>query len=308
MEEDLFNFEDPQDPIEQPEVAVPEEVPEQLDSDKTYLDMLLEARGIDKDNIQVYDEENNLTNVQFDSLTEQEKFDILNSEDTPAIDDDELQTLNYLRQNKMTLNDFANWQKQLGVQEYLSQQAPTTELDSYTDEEVIAYDLIQRFGDQMTDQEIDAEIEKLKETPETFAKRVGLLRQSYKEEALAQQKLYEQQEATKRAEDEKVFINTYNTALQGIDSIQGIELDNNDKNELMQFVLQKDQNGRTEFSKAMDDPASVLQMAWFLLHGEDAMSDVVDYFKKEISKREKNAGTRVATRPKQTTQSDSFKF
>lgn len=316
MEDDFFKFEEPQEPQEiQPndEVQVEETFeeftePQEETHEQSYLDLLLQAKGLNKDEIQIYDENNNLTKVPFDSLSEQEKFDVLSGADTPAIDDSELQVLNYLRQNNMSLQDFADWQKQVGVQEYLAQQQPVSEIDSLTDEEVVAYDFIKRFGDSLSDEEVDNEVERLKSDPEAFSKRVQLLRTAYKNEEEAQKKLYEDQETTKRQEDEKAFISAYNTALQNIDSIQGIELDSSDKNELMQFVLAKDQSGRTELSKALDDPESVLKMAWFLRHGEDAMNSVIDYFKSEITKRERGNGARVVNRQTKQSVPDAFKF
>lgn len=313
MEDDLFKFEDTQEPVPSNEVQEPETFEEFTDTqddspEQSYLDMLLEAKGLNKNEISIYDENNNLTKVPFDSLSEQEKFDVLNNVDSPAIDDSELQVLNYLRQNNMSLQDFADWQKKVGVEEYLAQQQPVTEIDGFTDEEMVAYDLIKRFGESMTNEEIDNEVERLKSNPEAFAKKVQLLRNAYKEEEVAQQKLYEEQESTRRQEDEKAFINAYNTALQGMDSIQGIELDNSDKNELMQFVLTKDQSGRTELSKALDNPESVLKMAWFLMHGEEAMNNVVDYFKSEITKRERGNGARVVNRQTKQSVPDAFKF
>ena len=111
MEDDFFKFEEPQEPQEiQPndEVQVEETFeeftePQEETHEQSYLDLLLQAKGLNKDEIQIYDENNNLTKVPFDSLSEQEKFDVLSSADTPAIDDSELQVLNYLRQNNMSL-------------------------------------------------------------------------------------------------------------------------------------------------------------------------------------------------------------
>ena len=48
------------------------------DSSKDYISRLLESRGIDRNRVQILDEEGNPTEVSFDSLSEQDKFDILN--------------------------------------------------------------------------------------------------------------------------------------------------------------------------------------------------------------------------------------
>ena len=258
------------------------------DSSKDYISRLLESRGIDRNRVQILDEEGKPTEVSFDSLSDQDKFDILNYQDDPVLPEDhEIQMINFLRQNNMTLQDFAEWQRQEAIQEYLAGQAPTSDIDSYSDEEIVAYDYIKRFGESMSDEEIDAEIERLKADPEAFAKRVSLLRNAFKAEEEAQAKLYQDQEAAVRQENESMFINTYHQALAKIDNIQNVELDDNDRDELLRFVLEKDQANRTGLSKAMDNPENVLKMAWYLLHGEECNNAMIDYFQKEISKRSK---------------------
>lgn len=267
-----------------------------VETSKDFISMLLESKGIDRSKIQIVDEEGNPTEVSFDSLSNQDKFDILNYQDDPVLPaDHEIQTLNFLRQNNMTLQDFAEWQRQEAIQEYLAQQAQTSDIDSYSDEEIVAYDYIKRFGESMSDEEIDAEIERLKADPEAFAKRVSLLRNAFKAEEEAQAKLYQDEEAAKHAENEKMFVDTYHQAMAGIESIQNTELDDNDRDELLRFVLEKDQANRTGLSKAMDNPENVLKMAWYLLHGEERVDAMIDYFQKEISKRSK-PGPRVVTK------------
>lgn len=282
------------------------------ESSKDYISMLLESRGIDRNKVQILDEEGNPTEVSFDSLSEQDKFDILNYQDDPVLPaDHEIQTINFLRQNNMTLQDFAEWQRQEAIQEYLAQQQTTSDIDSYSDEEIVAYDYIKRFGESMSDEEIDAEIERLKADPDAFAKRVTLLRNAFKAEEEAQAKLYQDEAAAQQAENEKMFVDTYRNAMASIDSIQNTELDDNDRDELLQFVLEKDQANRTGLSKAMDNPENVLKMAWYLLHGEERVDAMIDYFKKEISKRSKPV-PRVVTKQvgerKTTSREDEFIF
>ena len=277
--------------------------------EKDYVSRLLESRGIDRKRVQVVGEDGSVSEVNFDDLSDQDKFDILSYQDEPVLPEDhEIEIINYLRQNNMSLQDFAEWQRQEAIQEYLSSQQPASEIDNYTDEEVIAYDFIRRFGEDMTDEEIDTEIERLKGDPDAYAKRVALLRGSFKAEEEAQMKLYQDQENSRALENEQMFVNTYYAAASNIDSIQNIELDNNDRDELLRFVLEKDQANRTGLSKAMDNPDNVLKMAWYLLHGEECSNAMIDYFQKEITKRSKS-GPRAVNKTKNTAPpTDEFKF
>jgi len=315
MEEnqDLFQFEDPQeenlnleDNVDNQDI---EDIYEEEDFNNTdnpepepdYISRLLEARGFKDKVIQITDENGETSNVNFDDLSDQEKFDLLSDhEESTLPSDEELKTLNFLRTNNMTLEDFAKWQREQGVQEYLASQSPITEFDEFTDDEMIAYDFIQRFGEEMSDEEIDAEIDRLKADPDAYAKRVNLLRASYKSEAEAQSKLYEQEEQTRNQAAEEEFKTAYINAAGNINYIHGMDLDNNDRQELLDFVLTKDAANRTGLSKALDNPESVLKMAWYLLHGEETYDNTVDYFKKEIAKRSKENNTRVINRARQT--------
>lgn len=320
FEQDMFGWEDVDDNGQV--VSTPEE-PQLEDSDVSYEDSdfeghgdnevvsdyvttLLKEKGIARDNIQVFDEDNNQTSVKFDDLTDEQKADILRGEAVgPQLSDAEIETLNYLRSNNMSLQDFADWQKKQAIDDYLASQQPTSEIDIYSDDEIVAYDLIKRFGDEMTDEEIDAEIDRLKSDENAYAKRVALLRNSYKSEAEAQAKLYADQQTQQQKEFTDSFVNAYYNAANDLNDIQGITLDNQDKSELLDFVLNKDAADRTAFYKALDDPNAVLKMAWFLLHGEEAFNQTVDYFKGEIAKREKGT-PRAVTRQRTTAPKSAF--
>ena len=327
MEEDYFNFEGFENTDPEPGQETTQTQEEQFTDDNLVyedgdfneepkespdlISKLLEARGINPQKIQIYDEDDKLTEVPFSELSDDEKFEILSMDNSQSVmpTDDELEILNYLRKNGMSLKDFAEWQKQVGVQEYMANQQPHSEIDDYSDDEIIAYDFIQRFGDQMTDEEIDTEIERLKTDEEAYKKRVDLLRATYKSEAEAQAKLYEEQEKSQAEANMAAFRSAYIDSAKTLDDIQGISLDDNDKEELLQFVLTKDVANRTGFSKAMDDPANVLKMAWFLLHGEESFDATVDYFKKEIAKRDKtNKQPRAVSRSTAQKATDAFKF
>ena len=57
-----------------------------------------------------------------------------------------------------------------------------------------------------------------------------------------------------------------------------------DKNELASFILDADATGVRHFHKALNDPSTVVKMAWYALKGEEAFAQVSDYYRQEISK------------------------
>jgi len=63
-----------------------------------------------------------------------------------------------------------------------------------------------------------------------------------------------------------------------------VDMDDNDKNELYQFLTGYDNAGVSYLQKALNDPETLVQMAWFALKGEDVINSISDYYKSEITK------------------------
>jgi hypothetical protein len=66
-------------------------------------------------------------------------------------------------------------------------------------------------------------------------------------------------------------------------------MDSDDMQDLYDFITTTDNAGNNWFSKALNDPDSVVQMAWFLLNGEKMIQDTVDYYNNEITKVRKES-------------------
>lgn len=289
--------------------------------DNDYINQLLEAKGINRNSIEITEEDGTVTTTTFDDLSNEDKLALL-SEEAPednGITDNDLEIINYFRANRInSLQEFVNGIAQQAVADYVASQqnAPNSDIDSYSDDEIIAYDLINKFGDNMTDDEIDAEIARLKEDEDAYNKRVNLLRTYYKNEEDAQRRLYEDDQAAQKEANTIAFQQAYGHAANNLNTIQGIDLEDEDKQDLLDFVLTKDSFGKTEFSKALDDPEKVLKMAWFLKNGEEAAEATKNYFAQLLAKEraaKPKAQTRVVSRPnpKQATtskQNNSFKF
>lgn len=53
--------------------------------------------------------------------------------------------------------------------------------------------------------------------------------------------------------------------------------------ELYDFITGFDAAGNNHFNKALADPKVVVQMAYFALNGQRLLDDITDYFQKEIT-------------------------
>jgi len=289
-----------------------------------YVDQLLKSKGIDRNNIEITEEDGTVSTVNFDDLSDEDKVNLLSDESvyktsTNPITDQDIELLNYFRANRInSLQEFVDGIAQQAVADYIAntQNIPDSDIDGYSDDEIIAYDLIKKFGSDMSDEEIDAEINRLKEDEDAFNKKVDLLRTYYKNEEEAQRQLYENDMAAQRQADVENFQNAYVNAISNIDTIQGIDLEDQDKQDLLDFVLTKDQFGQTEFAKALNDPEAVLRMAWFLNNGENAAEATRNYFASLLSQQRAQSAskqTRVVSRTNSTSNknnktNNSFKF
>ena len=76
-----------------------------------------------------------------------------------------------------------------------------------------------------------------------------------------------------------------------MDSIGSLDvsLDDDDKEEIADFILGRDQAGNSYLGKALNDPDTLTRMAWFALRGADALDNIQEYFSKQITEVRKQA-------------------
>lgn len=262
--------------------------------DNSALGRYLRSIGISNpDKIKFEGEDGNIEEVNWDSLSEDEKFNILSTDqDDPELDldDAEIDLINRIRLSKMSVNDFVNSIHQQGVksaqQAYAQQQQQeyTYTVDDLSDEELYVLDLQARIED-ISDEEIEEALDRARSNETLFAKEVAGLREDYKrledERNLKEQALIQQQQ-------EEQFAVFSNNIIDGINSFTNvgsldIDLNDDDKNQLYQFITGVDSSGVNYFARALSDPETVVKTAWFAMHGEDVINSIEDYYKQQIA-------------------------
>lgn len=296
----------PQEPVQQAQEPVDESDPEDDPSDEpsdeqdpkendvdnsSALDRYLKTKGIsDPSKIKFENEDGNIEELDWDSLSEDEKFNILSTElDNPELDldDEEIDLINRIRLSKMSVNDYLSAIHQQGVsQASQAQQQPeyTYTVDDLSDDELYVLDLQARIED-ISDEEIQEALDRAKSNETLFAKEIAGLREDYKrledERNLREQALLEQQQ-------QEQFTQFSNSIVNGINSFNSIgsldvELTDEDKNTLYTFITGTDSAGVNHFAKALSDPETIIKTAWFAMHGEDVINSIEDYYKKQIA-------------------------
>ena len=250
-----------------------------------YLTKFLKSRNIDRNKIRFQNEDGTIEEVAFDDLDDDEKIAILSEQEELPITDQEIEDINYLRDHDINLADFAKLQREQAIKEYLEQNStPKYEVDNMTDDQLFVYDLLNRYGEELTNEEIDTELERAKENEELFTKKMTFLRNQYKEQETANKQAAETQEKQKYEAEKQELINALTSAAINTTELQGVELEDADRNEVLDFLLNEDAQGRTEFSKLLSDPEAIFKMAWFMKYGESTFNTTVDYFKNELAK------------------------
>jgi hypothetical protein len=122
-------------------------------------------------------------------------------------------------------------------------------VDDYTDEELYVLDLKARLGDTMTDDEILTTLQKELEAPEIFKKKVDALRKEYK--ALEEQEvaLREKQNTDAKEAQHNEYKTSITELVNSVEDVGGVILEDPDKVEMIQFLVERDVNGQTAFDK-----------------------------------------------------------
>lgn len=259
------------------------------ESQEDFMDTFLRSRGIDdKSKIKFENEEGEIEEVNWDSLDNKDKFNILSSsESTPeeGLDDSEIQLINAIRSSGMNPSEYLNYISSNAVQNYTeNNQSPDFEINQYSDEELFLMDLISRTEGITEDEAVEA-LDKAKSNEELFKKQVNAIRNEY-QEAETQNQLQAQAEQEQQLQQQyETFTNQIVDEINGLTEIQGydLNLENDDMQTLYDFITGQDAAGNNYFAKALSDPKILVKTAWLALNGDQMINDITSYFQREIA-------------------------
>ena len=271
---------------------------EDLD-DEDLITSILKSRNIDPEAVNIEDESGNINIVKFSDLSKEEQLDILNAQDIQDnnedseydLDDDEIDLINAIRNANLSPKEYLNNYRDQILREAYQQDASNT-VDSLTDDELFLADLRSKVPD-ITDDEATQALEIEKTNEDLFNKKMNAMRDSYKQLEAQQleqsQNEAKQQEAERYAEFENQIVNAIQDASNGIDLGNSMSLawTTDDMNEIASFILDEDATGQRYLAKALSNPQTLVEMAWFALKGKEALSQISDYYKAQITEASK---------------------
>ena len=273
--------------VDDPNHQEPPQVGTQEEEDNIIID-ILKSKGIaDPEKIKFQEEDGQEVTRAWKDLTKEEQMNIITGSVTePAATaaptdeytDEEKQFIAYLRSNGLTPTQYS---------EQLAQPEPPAQytIDSLTDEDLFLLDLQARVED-VTEEELQKALEAAKADETLFKKQMEGIRKEYQK---LEDNNRQQQEAIAQEQENQqwnAFVDTITDKIDGFNSVEGIdvELDDNDKQVLADFILERDETGVSNLGKALNDPESLVTIAWWALNGDKLVDDMTTMFKEQIQK------------------------
>ena len=278
LDDDDFGLEYNQEPS-------PGQEPSNQDGNDDFLADFLKTRGIDDTSkIKFEDEQGNIEERSWDSLSNEEKLNILNTpieqepEENNQLSDEEVQLLNQIRESNLSPSEYI---KQIQGEQVV--QEPQYKIDDLSDDELFLLDLESRVG-ELTDEMAAQALSNAKQNEELFNKQVEGIRKEYKEREDYQLQQEQAEIAQQQQEAYNQFQDNIINSIDNFDSIGNLNLnfEDSDKEELAQFMLSRDEAGNNYLWQALQDPETLVKAAWFILNGEEALNNISDYFINQI--------------------------
>ena len=279
-----------QEPDPKPEKEGNQETtpPSEGDQEDDLTTEVLKLRGISNpDKIKFEDESGAITERSWDSLTKEEQINILadqreHQETTNELAEDEIDLINAIRNSGMSVQDYMRT-----ITPQINQPQDTNQFDTMSDEDLYAFDILNKVGnDNITDEELDAALEAAKANETLFKKTVDGLRQQYNRLQEEQKQNIANQQQAAAQQRYQAFANVINNQIDNFNSFAGqpIQLSNQDKDNLSEFMLALDEDGSSGLGKALQDPKLLTKAAFWLLNEQELIA--------ELQKQQQDAYTR----------------
>lgn len=277
------NYSEPTEPIELDSIF---DDGDGTDSTVSAVDKYLQSKGFENSEVTIYDENDEEIKVNFHELSSDEQLDILSSITTKErgaqLYADEQEWINELRKNNLDFDSFLELYKNSIMEELGATQEDSYEIDAYDDRELFLLDLKNKYD--LTDEELQSELEKELQNEELFEKKVAKTRAEYKELETQYRQMQEQEFARQQEQEYQHFAQQMVGIATNINEFHGLELEDDDKNDTLSYMLDLDDNGVSQLARDLQDPEKLYAVAWYLRHGNDAFKIIENAHESEISK------------------------
>lgn len=277
-------------------------------TDSDVLTEFLKNYGVENGKITYENDNGDTEEVNFNELDSAEQLNILKELTTPNLSQNEIDTINFLRQHNVTFQDAVEYYSRIAVENFIRTNGPVPKdyaIDEYTDDELYFADLKAKYPN-MTDEEIQSDVEAAKENEELFKKKADSIRSQYKANEDERARYYQQQQA----EQMKAYDNAIKQSITNFNEISldykdskadSLVIDNKMKNDVYRYIMQVDESGVSQFAKDLQDPNILVKIAWLALNADDAISDITNYWKNELKTSRRGETQKPRQQQSQTT-------
>ena len=299
-----------------------------------FITTYLKEYGIaDPSKLQFEDEDGNIVEKDFNTLTDEEKLTVLKELADPGYTDYEKQVVDYLRKNNATLDDVIEYYQKKAIEDYLNENPDQVHhrsysIDEYSDDELYLADLKNKYPD-FTDDELNSKLESAKLNEDLFGKEVNAIRASLKQQEEDEIKHQEEVEAQSYQE----LQNNLQAAMADFTEIlldpddksqdaMALQIEDADRNVMLRYLLERDKDGKSQLVKDLEDPKALIELAYYRTRERDNLTGLTRYWKnilaterkqkaslqKELDKyKNKENNSSVVTQPKPRNQKPSTK-
>lgn len=262
-----------------------------------FINAYLNEHGIsDPTKIQMQNENGEVEEVDFNSLSEEDKLGILRSLSDPGYTDYEKQVVNYLRQNNVTLDQVIEYYQNQAIEEYLKQNPDSApqrvySIDEYTDDEVYLADLKSKYPD-FSDEELNAKLDSAKLNEELFGKEVAAIRDNYhkieEEEARQQQELEAQSYQELQNNIQNAMGNFTEIVLDPEDpKSDALQIEDEDRELMFRYLTELGKDGKSQLVRDLEDPNALIELAYYRTRERDNLTGLTRYWKNELANERK---------------------
>lgn len=227
--------------------------------------------------------------VNIADLPVEDQMQIIKSElEVSVLNDlgEDAKFLQELKDKGESFESFLQGYKEIVTAEALKEVTPAEadfEIDTYGDQELFLLDQKAKYN--LTDEELASELEKELQNEELFQRKVGVLREEYKQLEQLEKDAKQQQFKDDQQQQYNEFSDNIRNAAQSVDAMGVVELEEADKAAVMQDLLDLDETGTNAFTKQLqNDPQSLFKAAWFLRYGEEAFEAMQQAYEGEITR------------------------
>lgn len=232
------------------------------------------------------------TSKHFDELPAEKQSEILQQlhgnqaisiEEKYGLADSEIGVINYLRENKITMEQMIESMAMERVNTLMAMNQSTAVDYSTMSDDGIYTKFLKSTNSELTTEQIEAKLQEAKKL-DTFSNVTDALRTQYKtiqdtETATAKR------EADKKASDSLESQRaTVVNSVRNVNDMAGIQLNDNIKNSVLDRVLNVDESGDSLFmTEVFSDPTNLFKAAFWYYYGETVSKQRDEYWKKEKS-------------------------